>query len=141
MCSAVCFCRYVNLHRQEETFRRARFILETCLQPCVRHIHCFLVWFEQFTGELAEDGQVGEVRWRRCFWGLTELLEYKLNAVPADINTQSLGHKHPLKKMNPRDEKRARADLWIMTTHSRNLTRSPKVRANLLASSLMLVNV
>lgn len=27
--------------------------------------HCFLVWSEQFAGELAEDGQVGEVQWCR----------------------------------------------------------------------------
>lgn len=92
MCSAVCFCRYVNLHRQEETFRKAKLILKN-LFVTLQHVHCSLVWFEQFAGELAEDGQVGEIRWRRCFWGLTELLEYKLNAVPADTET-SLGHKH-----------------------------------------------
>lgn len=53
----------------------------------MQHLHCFLVWFEEFAGELTEDGQVGEVRWRRSVWGLTELLEHKLDAVPARINT------------------------------------------------------
>lgn len=52
-----------------------------------QHLHCFLVWFEQLAGELAEDSQVGEVRWCRCFWGLTKLLEHILYAVPAHINT------------------------------------------------------
>lgn len=49
----------------------------------MQHLHCFLVWFEQFAGELTEDGQVGEVRRCRGVWGLTELLEHKLDAVPA----------------------------------------------------------
>lgn len=49
----------------------------------MQHLHRFLVRFEEFAGELAEDGQIGEVRWRRCVWGLTKLLEHKLYAVPA----------------------------------------------------------
>lgn len=61
----------------------------------MQHLHCLLVWFEQFAGELTEDGQVGEVRWCRCFWGLAKLLEHKLYAIPKQINaqTQSLGER------------------------------------------------
>lgn len=109
----------------------------------MQRLHCFLVRFEQFAGELTEDGQVGEVRRRRSVWGLTKLLEHKLYAVPAHVDRRVLETKTKKAhtQSNPSNEKRARADLWIMTTHSRNLKGSPKVRANRLASSLMLVKV
>lgn len=90
MCSAVCFCRQENLHRHEKTFRNFRKpCFKTCLQTCMQHLHCLLVWFEQFAGELTEDGQEGEV-WRcRCFWRLAKLLEHKLYAVPKEIEAQT----------------------------------------------------
>lgn len=64
----------------------------------MQRLHCFLVWFEQFAGELTEDGQVGEVRRRRSVWGLTKLLEHKLYAVPAHVDRRVLETKKKTKK-------------------------------------------
>lgn len=75
----------------------------------MRHLHRLLVRLEQFAGELAEDGQVGEVRRRGRFWGLTELLEHKLDAIPARVNTQThTWAQKPAKNKTriPSDEKR-----------------------------------
>lgn len=85
-------------------FKKSQVKKKTVCNPvcCTQHLHCFLVWFEQFAGELTEDGQVGEVRWRGCFWGLTKPLEHKLYAVPARMNpqtTRTLGTKTCKKRM------------------------------------------
>lgn len=62
-----------------------------CL-TCLQHLHRLLVWFEQFAGELAQDGEVRQVRRSGRVRGLAELLENKLDAVPKEINTkQSTG--------------------------------------------------
>lgn len=63
--------------------RAFRNVTEECVCVCVsQHSHCLLVRFEQLAGELAEDGQVGEIRRRSHLWSLTELLEHKLYAIP-----------------------------------------------------------
>lgn len=129
----MCFCRYENLRRKERLNSEG---LKPCVRACRgRHLHGFLVWFEELAGELAEDGQVGQVRRCRCLRRLTKLLEHKFYTVPVD-HTQTR-----LRPSKPRAELQRSTDQWIMTTPSRNLMRSPKVRANLLASSLMPVNV
>ena len=43
----------------------------------------FLVWLEEFAGELAEDGEVGEVGGAGRVGGLDEPAEHKLDAAPA----------------------------------------------------------
>lgn len=70
----------------------------------LQHSHCLLVWFEQFARELAEYGQVGEVLWCGCFWGLAELLEHKFYAIPAHSNTQCLGTEKPTKTYSCREK-------------------------------------
>ena len=47
------------------------------------HSQGFLVWLEEFAGELAEDGEVGEVGGAGRVGGLDEPAEHKLNAAPA----------------------------------------------------------
>ena len=69
------------------------FLLVSKLTRCLRHLHCLLVWFKQLAGELAEDGQVGEVRRRSRVWSLTEFLEHKLYAVPKRIKRRTSGTK------------------------------------------------
>lgn len=72
-----------------ETFQKIVLSFQKNSVYPTQHSHCLLVWFEQLAGELAEDGQVGEVRWRRSFRSLVELLKHKLDAVPARINKQT----------------------------------------------------
>lgn len=139
MQSAVCFCRYENLHRKKTRRRLNSERVKARVLACRgQHLHSPLVWFEQLAGEFTEDGQVWQV-WRcRCLRGLTKLLEHEIYPVPADHTHTEYTHSL---KTKPRKNVQRGTDQWIRTTPSRNLTRSPKVRANLLASSLMPVNV
>lgn len=47
-----------------------------------RHLHCLLVWLQKLAGELAQDGEVGDVRRGLSLWLLNGALEYKLDAIP-----------------------------------------------------------
>lgn len=76
-----------------QTFQKTMLSFQKNSVCPTQHSHCLLVWFEQLAGELTEDGQVGEVWWRRCFRSLVELLKHKLYAVPERINKQTQTHK------------------------------------------------
>lgn len=70
---------------------------QVCKACWGQHLHRFLVWFEQLTGELTQDGQVWQV-WRcRSLRCLTKLLEHKFYTVPVD-HTQTESHSGPRSK-------------------------------------------